>query len=70
MTSSAARTEYTRRIGTSGMARRRWRSMAMSGTTPDPPPTSSAGASPRQTKYEANGPRTSTWSPSTTTSWK
>ncbi len=52
------------------MVRRRCRRMAISGTTPEPPPMSSTGASPRQTKYEANGPRSSTWSPSATTSWK
>ena len=34
----------------SGIVRRRWRSIAISGTTPEPPPTSSTGASPRQTK--------------------
>ena len=44
----------------------------MSGTTPEPPPTSTTGpgSSPRQTKYDANGPRTSTSSPTSTTSWK
>jgi hypothetical protein len=45
-------------------SRRRWlsfflrakRGIAMSGTTPDPPPMSSAGASPRQTKKPPIGP--------------
>src|SRR3954454_19276845 len=72
MTSAAVRTEYTSRIGQAEDVRARWRSIAMSGTTPDPPPTSSTGAGslPRQTKYEANGPRSSIWSPTSTTSWK
>ena len=34
----------------SGAVRRRWRRIAISGTTPEPPPTSSTGCSPRQTK--------------------
>ena len=46
--------------------------MHMSGTTPEPPPTSTTGPGsvPRQTKYDANGPRTSISSPTSTTSWK
>ena len=57
-------------MSSSGIVRRLWRSIAISGATPEPPPTSSTGASPRHTKYEVNGPRSSTWSPSCTTSWK
>ncbi len=40
----------------------------MSGTTPDPPPSSSAGVSPSQTNQPPIGPRTSSSSPTTTSS--
>ncbi len=42
--------------------------MAITGTTPDPPATSSSGASPRQTKYPPTGPRSSTSSPTRSSS--
>ena len=40
----------------------------MSGTTPDPPPTSSAGVSASHTNQPPIGPRTSSTSPTSTTS--
>ena len=40
------------------------------GTIPEPPPTSSTGDWPCHTKYVANGPRTSSRSPTTRTSWR
>ena len=40
----------------------------MSGTTPEPPPTSSAGVSPSHTNHPPIGPRTSSSSPTSTTS--
>ena len=57
-------------MSSSGIVRRLWRSMHMSGTTPEPPPTSTTGDSPLHTKYDVNGPRSSTSSPTSTTSWK
>ena len=42
----------------------------MSGTIPDPPPTSSAGVSASQTNQPPIGPRTSSTSPTSTTSWR
>ena len=57
------------RTGTCGNARRRWRSMHISGTTPEPPPISSSGELPCQVKYSVSGPRTSSSSPTSTTSW-
>ena len=42
----------------------------MRGTTPEPPPTSSAGESPSHTKNFPIGPRTSSSSPGSTTSWR
>jgi hypothetical protein len=42
--------------------------MAMSGTTPEPPPTRRARVSPRHTNHPPIGPRTSSSSPGTTTS--
>jgi hypothetical protein len=47
---------------------RAWRSIDISGTTPDPPPTSSAGVRPDQAKKPPIGPRTSNSSPGSTTS--
>ena len=44
-------------------SRRAWRSMARNGTTPLPPPTSSAGVVPSHTNQPPIGPRTSSWSP-------
>ena len=38
------------RLGAPGIVRRRWRRIAINGTTPEPPPTSNTGRSPRQTK--------------------
>ena len=42
--------------------------MAMSGTTPDPPPTSTAGEAPSQTNQRPIGPLISSSSPTTTSS--
>jgi hypothetical protein len=44
--------------------------MAISGTTPVPPPTSRAGSVPRQTNQPPIGPRTSSSSPGRTSSWR
>ena len=46
------------------------RTIAISGTTPEPPPTSSTGSvcSGRHTNQPPIGPRTSTWSPGRTSS--
>ena len=44
------------------------RSIAMSGTIPEPPPTSNAGVSPSHTNQPPIGPRTSSSSPTSTTS--
>ena len=53
-------------------ARSRWRTIAISGTTPEPPPTRSSGPpSPSdQTKCPPSGPRSSISSPTAATSWK
>ena len=40
----------------------------MSGTTPDPPPTNTAGLSPSHTNHPPIGPRTSSSSPTSTPS--
>ena len=42
----------------------------MSGTTPEPPPTSSAGVVPSHTNQPPIGPRTSSSSPTSATSWR
>ena len=56
--------------GRAAPVRRARRSIAISGTTPEPPPTSRAGASPSHTNQPPIGPRTSSSSPGSTTSWR
>jgi hypothetical protein len=62
------RAEYTRRIGTVEQAAARARTMAISGTTPEPPATSSTGppSAGSHTKCPPIGPRTSSSSPTAT----
>jgi hypothetical protein len=71
MTSSGPRQEYSSRHGTSVPvpAIARWRAIAMSGTTPDPPATSRSGPpiAASQTKYPPIGPFNSSGSPTATT---
>jgi hypothetical protein len=63
------RAEQTRRIAVVLREAAWWRSMAMSGTTPEPRPTSSTGAvwSPSHTNQPPIGPRSSIWSPTSAT---
>ena len=49
---------------------RAWRSIAIRGTTPEPPPRRIAGAAPSHTNQPPIGPRTSSSSPGSTTSWR
>jgi hypothetical protein len=44
--------------------------MAINGTTPLPPPISSAGVDPSHTNQPPIGPRTSSSSPTRTSSWR
>ena len=64
------RTETTRRTGRPVPSARARRSIAISGTTPEPPPTSRAGASASQVNQPPIGPRTSSSSPTTRSSWR
>ena len=71
-TSSQPRADSSSATGTSEAAARRCRSIATSGTTPEPAPTSSSGppSATVQTKSPPRGPRSSISSPRATTSWK
>ena len=69
--SSAARAESSSRASTSRAGARvaRWRSIAISGTSPEPPATSSSGppSAVRQVKCPPTGPRSSNSSPACAT---
>jgi hypothetical protein len=69
MRSPSVRAEYTRCIAAVLPDAAWWRRIARSGTTPDPPPTSSTGAVsvPSQTNQPPIGPRNSSWSPKSAT---
>ena len=66
---SGSRTEYSSRIGVPAPVRSRVRSIAISGTSPEPPATSCTGSdcSGRQTNQPPSGPRISSTSPTATT---
>jgi len=60
-------------VGTVEARAARWRTMAMSGTSPEPPAMSSSGSGPESAdhvKCPPTGPRTSNTSPGSTTSTK
>ena len=68
-TSSQARADTSSRASTSLPCAARWRSIAINGTSPEPPATSSSGPPSlvRQVKWPPTGPRTSNSSPAPTT---
>ena len=72
MTSSQVREENSKSAGTRDPTAARWRSIDISGTTPEPPPSRSSGppSSTSQTKCPPIGPRNSMASPTSATSWK
>ena len=65
LTSAQVRDEYASSISAVECAALRCRTIAISGATPDPPPTRSSGppSRARHTKWPPSGPRTSKRSP-------